>query len=258
MGGSTDNKGWDATCKTRRDHTDVAYHVSSATLALASTLYSCSPPQPSTTAIADTGATGHYFTTTVPLTNINHAASPTTLWTATGHPITTSTTADLTLPGLPHAATRVRIVPGFTNNLLSIGQLCDAGCTAALDRHKLTIYDPTGAPILHGHREPTGAQLWRIDLMSTPSAYTMLTRATHNTVEISPHPKKYHVTQEHTAYHTSLKTTPRTLTHNFPNPRSVPPRPHPPQKPHQCLPLHCNKHTHVNSSRSAPSISPAH
>ena len=39
----------------------------------------------------------------------------------------------LTLPN--NCACLGHIIPTFTNNLLSIGQLCDSGCTAHFDSH---------------------------------------------------------------------------------------------------------------------------
>jgi|APFre7841882793_1041355.scaffolds.fasta_scaffold00653_2 hypothetical protein len=38
------------------------------------------------------------------------------------------------------------IIPGFMNNLLSLGKLCDAGCTAGLDKNTLTVSDETVHP----------------------------------------------------------------------------------------------------------------
>ncbi|KAI2491412.1 Reverse transcriptase (RNA-dependent DNA polymerase) [Fragilaria crotonensis] len=75
--------------------------------------------------------------------------------------------ADLDLPCLPPAARRVHIVPALqTASLLSMGQLCDAGCEVTFDattvsvRHNHTL-------LLHGKRLPhTG--LWHLDLSSTP------------------------------------------------------------------------------------------
>ena len=56
------------------------------------------------------------------------------------------------------------IIPGFTNNLLSLGKLCDADCTAHLDKHSLLVNDKFGKPILQGKREAAGARLWRVDI----------------------------------------------------------------------------------------------
>ena len=87
---------------------------------------------------------------------------------ATGQSCTSTTTAQLNISNIPTAARTGYIMPGFTNNLLSLGKLCDAGCTAALDKHHLLVHDRTGALILKGSRKTMGARLWRIDI--TPNA----------------------------------------------------------------------------------------
>ncbi len=51
---------------------------------------------------------------------------------------------------LPAAACTGHIIPGFTNNHISLGKLCDNGCTAALDKHQLIVRDGAGHTILHG------------------------------------------------------------------------------------------------------------
>ena len=60
------------------------------------------------------------------------------------------------------------IIPTFQNNLLSLGKLCDADCTAHLDKHRLLVRDKVGNPILTGHREQTGARLWRVNISPPP------------------------------------------------------------------------------------------
>ena len=56
------------------------------------------------------------------------------------------------------------IIPGFTNNLLSLGKLCDADCTAHLDKHSLLVNDKFGKPVLQGKRKAAGSRLWRVDI----------------------------------------------------------------------------------------------
>ena len=105
---------------------------------------------------------------TAPLTNINKSAPSTTVRTATGQHTTSSATAHLTLPDLPATARQGHIMPGFTNNLVSIGRLCDADCSAYVNKTSVTIYDKANTPILHGYRETTGAKLWRFNLATPP------------------------------------------------------------------------------------------
>jgi hypothetical protein len=76
----------------------------------------------------------------------------------------------LDLPNLPPAACHVHIVPSLdTASLLSIGQLCDAGCIAEFTAHKLTI-TYAGTTILTGIRT-VATQLWHVHLpASSPPA----------------------------------------------------------------------------------------
>ena len=141
---------------------------------------SCSPPSTTaTTAIADTGATGHYFMPTAPVADINHTAPSTTVRTATGQHTSSSATAHLTLPCLPTAARLGHVMPGFTNNLISIGKLCDADCSAYFNKTAVTIFNCDGLPILHGYRETTGARLWRFNITATTPQAVAATAAHH-------------------------------------------------------------------------------
>ena len=117
------------------------------------------------TAIADTGASDHYFTPTAPVINITTGSKPAILRTATGELKQSTASAHLAIQGIPtNAARTVHIIPGFTNNLLSLGKLCDADCTAKLDKHNLTIYNKEGRQI-----EQQGARLWRVNIAPTPA-----------------------------------------------------------------------------------------
>ena len=69
----------------------------------------------------------------------------------------------LDIPGLPPAATLSHIVPEMTtHNLMSVGQLCDAGCTATMDKNTIQIeYD--NQIVISGTRSDT-TTLWHMDL----------------------------------------------------------------------------------------------
>ena len=72
--------------------------------------------------------------------------------------------ADLALPQLPLAARRVHIVPALkTASLLSMGQLCDAGCTVTFDATSVTVL--LGAQqLLAGHRN-VATGLWHLSIV---------------------------------------------------------------------------------------------
>ncbi len=75
------------------------------------------------------------------------------------------------MPAIPTLLARSgHIMPGFTNNLLSLGKLCDADCTATIDKHKLEVHDKYGQKVMHGDRELTGARLWRVNIAPHPTS----------------------------------------------------------------------------------------
>ena len=66
---------------------------------------------------------------------------------------------NLQLP-LPPSATDTNIVPGINTNLTSLGQLCDAGCTAHFNKNTVTIKHGNKI-VTTGYRDPT-TKLWMI------------------------------------------------------------------------------------------------
>ena len=138
----------------------------------------CSPTQTisnTCTAIADTGASGHYFMTTAPVYNIHGAAIPTIVSTAAGHAITLSAIAVINAPHLPLDARTGHIMPNFTNNLIGIGKICDAQCTVTFTATEVIVRDKTGNIIWQGLRETNGARMWRFNIcpqsLSTTTPY---------------------------------------------------------------------------------------
>jgi hypothetical protein len=111
--------------------------------------------------IADSGCTAHFVTPTMPVANKQRATTPITIANPNGTRMQSSHTAELDIPGLPPAARRVHIVPALKNHsLLSVGQLCDAGCEAHFTQSTVTITcdDET---VLTGNR--TNSKLWHIE-----------------------------------------------------------------------------------------------
>ena len=113
--------------------------------------------------IADTGCTGHYIHITTPHSNRTIANPGISVILPDGNTIHSTHTAILDLPHLPPAARIAHIFPTLSSgSLLSIGLLCDHGCTATFNLHTVDI-TLDGATILTGTRSPT-TNLWTIDL----------------------------------------------------------------------------------------------
>ena len=97
------------------------------------------------TAIANTGASGHYFMTTAPAYNIDGTAHPMTVGTANGQSSTLSVTVVINTPNLPLQARTGYIMPNFINNLIGIGTICNnAQCMVTFTATEVIVRDKTG------------------------------------------------------------------------------------------------------------------
>ena len=128
------------------------------------------------TIVADTGATGHFFSNemqehndagaayinvNLPLTNIRPTNNGIEVLLPNSARMRSTHTALLDIQGLPQQAKTTHIFPNLASgSLLSIGQLCDAGCTALFDKKKLYIFNK-GKIIMQGTRQKS--KLWTID-----------------------------------------------------------------------------------------------
>ena len=91
------------------------------------------------------------------------------------------TLADITIPnlptGFPSEALQVYVVPALhTKSLLSLGQLCDAGCTITLTSTALEVLYQ-GKCILHGTRTPQ-TRLWHVAIDEAHPIPTSMSHAT--------------------------------------------------------------------------------
>jgi hypothetical protein len=128
----------------------------------------------SSTIVADTAATSHFFEkpmdlvhTNMPIQNVIPAKHGIKVLLPNNSILTSTHTANLTIPNLPPAAQTVHIFPKLASgSLLSIGQLCDHGCTATFNKDKLYVYY-NGKIILQGSRQ--ASKLWTIDNTPTHS-----------------------------------------------------------------------------------------
>ena len=142
------------------------------------TAYSSEPIQH--LANADTGTTGHFFkcNNTNGLINYKQATEEekVKVQLPNGHFIVSSHVAELNIPALPAHARRVHIFPDLQGSLLSIGDICDAGCTAIYTADVVKIKDQWGAQILTGFRDAL-TRLWMIDVAKHSPAPPSMPRA---------------------------------------------------------------------------------
>ena len=147
----------------------------------------CTPPTKQ--AIANTGATGNYvdpITPPPPHTNKQTAINPIVVAMPNSNTVVSTYTRELILPSLPEAARQAHIFPHLpAGALLSIGQLCDAGCAAEFDRTTFRIHH-RGDIVLTGTQSSI-TKLWCIDPpASPPIAITRYSYAAQNIVARSP------------------------------------------------------------------------
>ena len=112
----------------------------------AAPIHNSSPPTPHLPTIpeeqllADTGTTANFVSILYPVINKRIATNPIAIRNPNGSIMHSTHIAELDLPTLPLAARQCHIVPALANHsLLSVGQLCDAGCSIELDATTLTV-----------------------------------------------------------------------------------------------------------------------
>ena len=88
-------------------------------------------------------------------------------------------TTSLTLPMLPAPATDAHVFPQMTRGLVSVGQLCDADCTALFTKNDVTITH-NNKTIITGERE-TASGLWTLPQLLSNNNNTTATNNMHVT-----------------------------------------------------------------------------
>ena len=124
--------------------------------------------------VADTGATHHflqhnnnhdYIHTAIPVLNITPTSNGIDVLLPNNATMHSTHTGQLDIPALPPEAKTAHIFTELASgSLLSIGQLCDHGCSAYFNKAKLYILYK-GNIIMQGSRGPT--KLWTIDQPAT-------------------------------------------------------------------------------------------
>jgi hypothetical protein len=122
------------------------------------------------TGIANSGASGFYFTSDTPVTNYNPQAPTVGVRVATGCPerlVASPTLASA--PSLPQAAMSGHVMPSFPHTLIGLGPFADQGCNIVFTKTAVTVYHPNGHSILSGWRDKTGPCLWHFPLTAAAS-----------------------------------------------------------------------------------------
>jgi Reverse transcriptase (RNA-dependent DNA polymerase) len=112
--------------------------------------------------VADSGATAHFCTTEMPVVNSKPCTTIVRIKAANGTIMQATHQAELKYPALPIEARRVYVVPDLAGKtLMSISQLCDAGCRVFFDVENCTVQHD-GETVLTGRRAQGGG-LWQME-----------------------------------------------------------------------------------------------
>jgi hypothetical protein len=112
--------------------------------------------------IVDSGSTAHYCTTELPVQHKRECKEDIRIKAANGSIMRATHIAELNYPNLPERARRVYVVPELAGRtLISVGQLCDAGCTVQFEAEKCRI-QYKGETVLYGTRS-NGNTLWQLE-----------------------------------------------------------------------------------------------
>jgi hypothetical protein len=112
---------------------------------------------------ANSGATSHFVTIKAPIINRTRTTNPLAITTVNGDVIYSSHIAELNLPDLPLTARTCHVVPHLGDfSLISVGQLCDAGCDVMFTHEKMDV--PLEKTIIMQGRRACNTGLSHIDL----------------------------------------------------------------------------------------------
>ena len=116
----------------------------------------CRPPPPFTR-IIDTGTSHHNIALGDgnPQDYVPYTTNAPQVMIPNGTNITACAKYNLKLPNVSEQASATDVLPTFRHSLISVGQLCDDGCTATFSKHGCTVYNKNKKPVLTGSRNPT-------------------------------------------------------------------------------------------------------
>jgi hypothetical protein len=117
------------------------------------------------TGIADTGASGIYFSKHAPVNYHNTSAPSIYVGIADGTITCSSASAQLKLKNLLPSARQGHVMPSFTRTLVRISPLCNANLTVIFTKHEVKAYNQARATILEGWCDPGGANDWHLPIV---------------------------------------------------------------------------------------------
>jgi hypothetical protein len=115
------------------------------------------------TEILDSGCTSIFLSAAAPCSDNQAAQVLLNVNMPNGTTIQSSHTCNLLLTDLPPQARQAQILPGLVHNsLISVGKLCDNGCSVTFTQDQVTV-SKNEKCVMNGSRDPK-SRLWRVDL----------------------------------------------------------------------------------------------
>jgi hypothetical protein len=115
------------------------------------------------TEILDSGCTINFLSAEAPCSDKQEAHIPLNVNMPSGTTVQSPHACNLLLTGMPHQARQDHIVPGpVHNSLVSVGQLCDNGCSVTFTQDQVTVTRDKKC-VMYGSRDPKSS-LWRVYL----------------------------------------------------------------------------------------------
>jgi hypothetical protein len=120
-------------------------------------------PLSQSTALLDSGCTGHFLLANAICTHKVLAETPLEVCMPNGTTIASTHTATLNMPSLQYASRQAHILHGLAqHSLLSVGEMCDSGCAVTFTATKVTVTNG-GSEILTGQRDKESG-MWHAPL----------------------------------------------------------------------------------------------
>jgi hypothetical protein len=134
------------------------------------------------TALLYSGCTAHFLLVNNKCSNKIPPATPLAVRMPNGDTITSTHTATLNMPSLPYTARQAHILPGLAQrSLLSVGQMCDSGCSVTFTAAEVTVKNGEST-ILTGLRDQDSG-LWSVPLEPNVLMETGREHSAHNVYE---------------------------------------------------------------------------
>jgi hypothetical protein len=143
--------------------------------------FTSSQPSPCT-ALLDSGCTAHFLLANAKCSNKKSTTTPLAVCLPNGDTIMSTHTATFNMPSLSHKARQAHILPGLAqHSLLSVGQMCDSGCSVTFTASNVTVTNGEST-ILTGLWDKESS-LWCVPLEPAPPLNVGKEHSAHNVYE---------------------------------------------------------------------------